>query len=238
MAHTTDALLDAHQAVAERQDPAARATLLAEYEPNARAIARRFYRYGEPLEDLVQVALEATLLAIDRFDPSRGTPFVAYATPTVVGTLKRYFRDHGWAVRVPRRVHDLAGPIAHATAMLEQDLGGPPTNAEIADLLDIDVAVVDDVKLTTSCRATSSIDASEEVGNVLGRLDGSLEGLVDATTLRQAISALDDTDRYVVVRYFQDGRTQAEIGAELGRSQMHVCRMLKRIVEELRVAVA
>lgn len=215
-----------------------RAALLAEYEPNARALAHRFYRHGEPLEDLVQVALEALLVAIDRFDPSRGTPFLAFATPTIVGSLKRHYRDLGWSVRVPRRVHDLAGPIGHARAMLEQDLARTPTNAEIADLLDIDAAAVDDVERTVWSRATTSVDADEELGRSLGVADRSIEQLAEHQTLRDALRSLGPDEQYVIVRYFQDGHTQREIGSELGRSQMHVSRMLTRAVDRLRAEVA
>jgi RNA polymerase sigma-B factor len=215
-----------------------RDALIEQYLPNARAVARRFHRHGEPLEDLVQVAIEGLLLAIDRFDASRGAPFVAYANATMVGTVKRHYRDRGWAVRVPRRVHDLAGPIKDGTSVLEQDLGREPTAAEVADLLGIRSHDVDEVLMATQARHTRSIDADNDLSRRLSDPVDAVESGMLRSALRAAILGLPDDARYVLVRYYEDGRTQTEIGAEIGRSQMHVSRTINRSIAALRAAIA
>lgn len=221
----------------QQQDTAADAVVL-EFRPNARAIARRFYRHGEPLDDLLQVALEGLLLAHARFDPERGVPFVAYANATMTGTVKRHIRDRGWAVRVPRRVHELAGPVAHATAILEQDLGRAPTEAEIADLLGSGSEAVEEVQTATRARATRSIDVEEEAGRQLSDPLDAVERSVDRDSLRQALRTMPSDHHYVLVRYFEHGATQRQIGAEIGRSQMHVSRVLHRSLADLRLVMA
>lgn len=231
--------LDLHVAVHERHDPAAREALLEEYRPNAIALATRLHRGREPLEDLIQVALEALLLAIDRFDPHRGLPFIAYATPTIVGTIKRHYRDQGWAMRVPRRVHELAGPIAHATALLEQDLGRTPTSDEVADLLGVPASQVEEVQVTTGARATRSLDLGgrddeDERPIEPGAVDPAYRGVEDREALRRAVATLGDREREVVHLYFEAGLTQAAIGKRVGCSQMQVSRVLNRSLDRLR----
>ena len=205
--------------------------------PNAQAIARRFCRNGEAFDDLVQVAVEGLLLAAGRFDPEQGTPFGAYAHATMIGTVKRHFRDRGWAVRVPRRVHELAGPVTNAKAILEQDLGRVPTNDEVADLLGVAIDAVDEVLVATHARSVRSIDADEDLGRQLGDPVDAVERSTDRSVLRAAIEAMPADRRYVLVRYFEDGRTQSQIGEEIGRSQMYVSRVIKQSVAELRHAM-
>jgi RNA polymerase sigma-B factor len=214
-------------------DAYARDALVREYEPLARSIARRYHRGHEPLDDLVQVALEALLVAIDRFDASRGLPFVAYAVPTITGTIKRYYRDFGWSVRVPRSVHDLTTSIRHAVGLLEQDLGREPSAAEVADLLSLRPAEVERVLAAAASRTARSLDEPGVEAALAGPC-GELSRAEDHDALSRALGCLDDDERRAIVRYFEDGWTQAAIARELGRSQIHVSRVLARALARLR----
>lgn len=216
----------------------ARDALVVEHLPSAGAIARRFYRRGESIDDLVQVAVEGLLLAAGRFDPEHGTPFGAYAHATMVGTVKRHYRDRGWAIRVPRRVHELAGPVANAFSLLEQDLGRTPTHDEVGDLLGIDGEAVDEVVAATQARSVHSIDAEDGIGRHLGDPVDAFERSAERQTLHEAIAAMPEARRYVLVRYFEDDRTQTQIADEIGRSQMYVSRLIKQSITELRQALS
>lgn len=221
-------------------DLAAREELVARYEGHARALARRFYRHREPLEDLVQVALEALLLALDRFDPHRRMPFLGFANPTIVGSLKRYYRDAGWAMRVPRRVHELTRPVREAADVLSQDLGRPPTPREIAQLLDIDEERVIEALDATSVRAMASLDApataeaSSTVQRGLASQDPNLRTVENRMALLQLVEILDDDDRELLDRYFGQGLSQQQIAGLMGVSQMQVSRSLARVLRRLR----
>lgn len=229
-----------HVRVARRSDQDARTALVHEYESHARLLARRFYRHREPLDDLVQVALEALLLALDRFDPDRRMPFLGFANPTINGSLKRHFRDTGWSMRVPRRVHELSGAVRDASDLLHQDLGRPPSNAEIADLLAVPVSRVNEAVDATQVRALSSIDTP--IGNGDGALASSTIGGPDPQlrmaenreALAQVVQLLDDSERELLERYFFEEMTQVEIAERLGVSQMQVSRALARILRRLR----
>ena len=232
-----------HLAVHERRDAGARAALVAEYRPNAIALAKRLHRDQESLEDLVQVALEALLLAIDRFDPTRGMPFLGYAIPTIVGTIKRHYRDRGWAMRVPRRVHDLASPIREATEMLRHDLGRAPRPDEVADLVGVPVAHVVEALTATSARNLRSLDVVVDADAAdrpidPGVLDAGYARFEDDDELRRAVDRLPAIEARVLELYFAEGMTQSAIGAELGCSQMHVSRMVQRAVGRLRAVLA
>jgi len=227
-----------HEAVHERGDQAARAALVEEYRPNAIALARRLHRDREPLEDLVQIALEALLLAIDRFDPGRGMPFLAFATPTIIGTIKRHYRDHGWSIRVPRRVHELASPVRDAVEMLHHDLGRPPTPAEVADLLGVPTGEVREAMAATTARTLRSLDAPvDDHPMEVGTTELGYGRLEEHDALRRAVGDLDPALRRVLSLYFDEGLTQTAIGDLLGCSQMHVSRLLSRAVGQLRVAL-
>jgi RNA polymerase sigma-B factor len=214
-------------------DAAARSALVEEYASLAKSLARRYHRGHEPVDDLVQVAMEALLVAIDRFDPARGLPFVAYAIPTMSGTIKRYYRDQGWSVRVPRSVHDLTSSIRHAVGLLEQDLGREPTAAEVADLLSVPPDVVVRVLHAAASRTVRSLDEPEVQASV-GSPCRELARAEDHAALGRALATLDDEERRAVVRYYEDGWTQARIAGELGRSQIHVSRVLARALARLR----
>ena len=135
------------------------ATLVEHYRPHAEAHARRHFRHGEPIDDLTQVAYEALVQALQRFDPTRGIPFLAFANPTIVGSLRRHVRDVGWAIRVPRRVHELAAPTRDATELLTHDLGRRPSVGEIADFIGVDEREVLDAMAADEARITRSLDA-------------------------------------------------------------------------------
>lgn len=221
-----------HELAAEG-DATARAALVEEYAPLARSLARRYHRGHEPVEDLTQVAMEALLLAIDRFDPARGLPFVAYAIPTMSGTIKRYYRDHGWSLRVPRSVHDLTTSIRHAVGLLEQDLGREPTAAEVADLLSVPAEQVARVLHAAASRTVRSLDEPDVQASVGGPCR-ELARAEDHAALGRALGTLDGEERRAIVRYYEDGWTQARIAEELGRSQIHVSRVLARALAHLR----
>lgn len=221
-------------------DPVAREQLVARYEGHARSFARRFFRHREPLEDLVQVALEALLLALDRFDPDRRMPFLGFANPTIVGSLKRYYRDAGWAMRVPRRVHELTRPVREAADLLHQDLGRAATPGEIADLLGVPEEQVIEALDAGSVRSLASIDApataeaSTAVQRGLATSDPLLRSVEDRTALAQVAELLEPEDRLLIDRYFGQSMSQQAIAELMGVSQMQVSRSLARVLRRLR----
>jgi len=229
-------LWELHVRYHRRRDRADRDQLVEQYQPLAVTLARRYYRDREPFDDLLQVALEALLLAIDRFDPDRGIPFVGFARPTIAGCLKRHYRDHGWALRVPRRVHTLSGPVRHARALLAQDFGRQPTISEIADLLQITPGEVDEVLTAVAARAMPSLDLGPDQDGAIrvGGPDQELLRAEDRLTLRRSIAMLDPDDQELLHLYYDLGLRQTEIAARRGCSQMHVSRSLRRIVVRLR----
>ncbi len=218
------------------RDRADRERLVGHYQSLAATLARRYYREREPFDDLLQVALEALLLALDRFDPTRGIPFIGFARPTIVGCLKRHYRDNGWALRVPRRVHTLSGPVRHARSLLLQDFGREPTISEIADLLEITSGEVDEVLTAIAARAMPSLDvAPDEDGAIrVGVPDPELIRAEDRLALRRSIELLDPDDQELLHLYYDLGLRQTEIAERRGCSQMHVSRSLRRIVVRLR----
>jgi RNA polymerase sigma-B factor len=228
-----------HVRYARSRQLADREILVERYADHARALARRFFRNREALDDLEQVALEGLLLAIERFDPARGMPFLGFANPTIVGCLKRYYRDSGWAVRVPRRVHELSRSLRDAQELLSQDLGRAPAPGEIADLLDLDEDVVRDALIAESVRSTGSLDlpVGEDGLNIehaLGVQDPGLEQVENRQAVNEAVQLLPDDDRDLLQLYYGNQLTQSEIADRLGVSQMQISRSLDRIVKRLR----
>ncbi|HET8621550.1 MAG TPA: sigma-70 family RNA polymerase sigma factor [Acidimicrobiales bacterium] len=221
------------------RDEDALQALVERYRPHAEAQARRHYRRGEPIDDLTQVAYEALMLALQRFDPDRRKPFLAFAKPTIVGSLRRHFRDAGWAMRVPRRVHELASPVRDAQELLTHDLGRAPSPGEIADFIGVEEREVLDSMRAEEVRATTSLDAPDpasglQAEQVIGRLDRGFVGIENRTALLQSLELLSGDDRELLQMYFVEERTQSQIAEVLGCSQMQVSRLLRRAVRQLR----
>jgi len=212
--------------------------------PLVEYLARRFRDRGEPLDDLVQVGTVGLINAVDRFDPTRGVELSTFATPTIVGEIKRHFRDRGWAIRVPRRLQELRIAIGRATADLSQELGRSPTVAELAERLDITQDEVLEGLDSAQAYATASLDGGagdsdddEHPGSlqdVLGSVDTAIEGVDNRETLKPLLAALPERERAILMMRFFQNRTQAEIATELGISQMHVSRLLARTLAQLR----
>jgi RNA polymerase sigma-B factor len=223
-------------------DEEARAELVELYRPLAEYLARRFYGRGEPLEDLVQVASIGLLKAIDRFDPGREVKFSTYATATIVGELKRHFRDKGWALRVPRRLQESGLKVGRAVTDLSQDLGRAPTVREIGGHTGLSEEEVLEAMETVHAYTTASLDApTDEEGATslqkLGEEDETFELLDSWTSVAPAIRELPLRERRILYLRFFRGLTQTQIAQELHISQMHVSRLLSRTLRELREAV-
>jgi RNA polymerase sigma-B factor len=210
---------------------------LAEY------LARRFKNRGEPIEDLIQVALLGLLKAVERFDPSRGLEFSTFATPTIVGELKRHFRDKGWAVRVPRRVQELHLRMGTVVNSLSQELGRSPTIPEIAARAEVSVDEVLEAMEAGRAYRFSSIDApagddddrvSSPAAAQLGEDDSNMEEVEQRMLLSPLIASLPKREQMIIHLRFFRGMTQSEIAARLGISQMHVSRLLARSLAQLR----
>ncbi|HLM64073.1 MAG TPA: sigma-70 family RNA polymerase sigma factor [Acidimicrobiales bacterium] len=228
-----------HVRYARRRDKRSLDQLVERYRAHAESQARRHYRRGEPIDDLTQVAFEALLLALRRFDPERRKPFLAFAKPTIVGSLRRHFRDAGWAIRVPRRVHELATPVRDAHELLTHDLGRAPSTSEVADFVGVRESEVLDAMAAEEARITSSLDATDPVTGiqaeqVIGRVDRGFVGIENRTALQQSIELLSEDDRALLQLYFVEERTQSDIAEELGCSQMQVSRLLRKAVRRLR----
>ena len=208
-------------------------------------LARRFRNRGEPLEDLVQVGTIGLLKAIDRFDLDREVEFSTYATPTVVGELKRHFRDKGWAVRVPRRLQELHLELTKTVNRLGQELGRSPTVAEIAAAAGTsEEAVLEGLEIAQAYNFTSldaPIDAddggSTTFADQLGSEDEQLENLEYRASLAPEMEKLPERERRILYLRFFKGMTQSEIAGRLGISQMHVSRLLNRTLMRLRDAL-
>ncbi|MGH9002556.1 MAG: RNA polymerase sigma factor SigF [Acidimicrobiia bacterium] len=210
---------------------------LAEY------LARRFKNRGEPIEDLVQVALLGLLKAVERFDPGRGLEFSTFATPTIVGELKRHFRDKGWAVRVPRRVQELHLRMGTVVNTLSQELGRSPTIPEIAKRAEVSEDEVLEAMEAGRAYRFSSIDAPSNddedrtpgpVAAQLGSDEVGLEEVEQRMLLSPLIATLPKREQMIIHLRFFRGMTQSEIADRLGISQMHVSRLLARSLSQLR----
>lgn len=224
-------------------DPRVRDELIALNIHLVEYLARKFANRGEPLEDLLQVGYIGLIKAIDRYDIDRGVEFSTYATPTIVGELKRYFRDKGWAIRIPRRLQMRDLELNQAIDHLTQELHRSPTLQEVAEYLDMDLEEV--VEILESSHATNylSLDSmyaneDEERGfcllDYLGEEDDEFSLAEDRDTLANLISSLTEREQKVVYMRFFRGMTQIEIAKELNISQMHVSRLLRKILEKLR----
>jgi RNA polymerase sigma-B factor len=212
--------------------------------PLAEHVARRFSNRGEPLEDLVQVARVGLMNAVNRFDPDNGAEFAAFAVPTILGEVRRHFRDHGWSVQVPRRLKELSAQLKTSREELSQQLGRAPTATEIAGHLGIGREEVVQAQIASSAYSTWSTDAplTSDGGNRgtvadgVGSIDGNLEKVLDVLSVRPLVEGLPDCERMVLLLRFFESMTQTQIAGRLGISQMHVSRLLARSLTKLREA--
>lgn len=206
----------------------------------AHSLARRFTNRGEPYEDLVQVASMALVEAVDRFDPGMGVEFSTFATQTLMGQLKRHFRDKGWAMRVPRRLQEIYLELGHAVDSLTQELGRPPTVAEMARATGYtEEAVLQAQEAGQSYRIPSIDTPGHHEGTIadrLGESDTNFAGADDRMMLALSMANLTDRERTILKLRFVDGLTQSKIASEIGMSQMHVSRLLKGSLAKLREA--
>ena len=227
--------------LATNREPALRDRLVTAHLGLAHHLARRYANRGEPYEDLVQVASLAIVKSVDRFEPERGVEFTTFATRTVIGELKRHFRDKGWAVRAPRRVQELYLEIGKVTETLSQELGRSPMVSELASATGTtEEAVLEALEAGQGYR-TASIDATDRNEEVLasriGEDDTSLGTVEDRELLAPAIATLAPRERLILQLRFANGLTQSEIAARVGISQMHVSRLLAASLERLRQTV-
>jgi RNA polymerase sigma-B factor len=223
---------------------AARDELVHLHLPLVEHCARRFRSRGEPFEDLVQVGTIGLLKSIDRFDLERAVEFSTYATPTIIGEIKRYFRDKGWAVRVPRRLQELRMQIGAATAELNQSLGRSPTPRELAGAIGCSVEEIIEGIESSNAYSTLSLDAtddSEDGGgsmlDAMGVMDENLEHVEIRESLKPLLDALEPREKKILLLRFFKNRTQTQIAEEIGVSQMHVSRLLTRTLDQLRTSL-
>jgi len=223
----------------ERQ--AIRDELVETHLPLVEYLARRFRNRGEMHDDLVQVATIGLIKSVDRFDLERGVEFSTYATPTIVGEIKRHFRDKGWAIRVPRRLQELKLALAKATSELAQRNGRSPTVAELATFLEMSEEDVLEGLESANAYSTVSLDTPESgdsdalaVADTLGVVDESLEGVEYRESLKPLLDRLPPREKRILLLRFFGNMTQSQIAAELGISQMHVSRLLARTLAQLR----
>jgi RNA polymerase sigma-B factor len=228
---------------AYKADPseAERAGLVEHFAWVARHCARRFADRGEPFDDLLQVGMLGVLKAVDRFDPEHGTSFVSFALPTVLGELRRHFRDTTWAVRVPRRLKDLHVEVGATVEFLNNETGRAPTPDQIADHLGIPVEHVLEALDAGAAYRSSPLNVTGEReddddrpgGVLLGGNDPDLDTAEDRVLLHQAMATLPAREQKILELRFAAGRSQSEIAEEIGVSQVHVSRLLRRSIRML-----
>jgi RNA polymerase sigma-B factor len=225
------------------KDPRARECLVERYLPLARKLAARYRgRAGEPFDDLLQVASLGLLHAIDRFDPDRGTAFASFAVPTILGHLKRYFRDAGWSVHVPRGAQELALKVQSAEQAISPRLGRSPTADELAQYMEVSVEqVIDGLEAAAAHHATSleqphdELDGeSQSLSDLLGDDDPRFEQIDASITIASAARQLSKDELRVLELRFYGELTQSEIAKRIGASQMQVSRILRRALAHLR----
>jgi RNA polymerase sigma-B factor len=229
---------------AHRGDAAAREQLVQRFLPLARQLARRYQRGGEPLDDLIQVASLGLLKSIDRFDPARETAFSSFAVPTILGELKRHFRDKGWSVRVPRDLQELAVKLEPMSEQLARELGRAATPAEIAKRAGVTLEQVLEAREAAGAYRAVSLDRPREEddesgeGITYGVEDPGFGVAEDAATVQYLMRVLSDREREVLRLRFEEDLTQAEIGERIGVSQMHVSRIIRQSITKLREVAA
>jgi RNA polymerase sigma-B factor len=216
--------------------------LVRRYLPLASRLASRYARSPDGADELRQVAYLGLIKAVDRYDPARGASFVSFATPTILGELKRHLRDTRWAVHVPRDLQELAQRVVRQTDQLTPELGRAPTIREVADAMGLDPEEVVEARGALTGMDASSLDlpasadgeSDETTGDRVGTVDDGYELVEDRETVACALARLPERQRRALRLRFADDMTQAEIGAVLGVSQMHVSRLLRRSLDQLR----
>jgi RNA polymerase sigma-B factor len=225
----------------EEGDEEAREQLIVSHLNLVRFLASKFKNRGEPIEDLMQVGTIGLIKAIDRFDPARGLEFTTFATPTIMGEIKRHFRDKGWSVRVPRRLQELSAKVNQTTDDLTRELQRPPSVAEVAERLG---ASVDEVlEAMESSSAYSSVplegagqNADDDAPSIIDHYateDDDLAASDDRIVIEDAMSEFTPREQEIVNMRFQQGMTQVEIAQKLGISQVQVSRMLRKVLKQV-----
>jgi RNA polymerase sigma-B factor len=222
-------------------DPQAREELTGRYLAFAKSVAVRYRSQAESLDDLVQVASLGLVNAINRFEPDRGVPFIAFASPTITGEIKRHFRDRTSAMRLPRSLYDRIGQIDIVVSDLTSRLNREPTVAEIAAEMNADVSEVSEAFEAGHNRHPISLDQgpgssdedSSSPAEWLGSEDSNYDTAESRIMLHEAMDDLNDEERMVISLRFRDELTQSEIAERIGHSQMHVSRMLRRILDRM-----
>ena len=226
----------------DRRDPVDRELLVERFLPLARQLARRYQRQEEPFDDLFQVACLGLVKAIDRFDLSRDVAFSSYAVPTILGEIKRYFRDRTWSVRVPRDLQELALRVDRKVTELSTDLHRQPTVAEIAAAVGIqEEEVLEALEASAAYRATSlslprngEDEGGETLGDTVGTSEDGFALAEDRATLARLLVTVSPREREVLRLRFEEDLTQAEIGERIGVSQMQVSRIIRQSIARLR----
>jgi len=227
-------------------DLEAREQLIEQYLPLVRSLARRYANRGEQLEDLVQVGAIGLIKAIDRFDVDRGVELSTYATPNIIGEIKRHFRDKGWSIRVPRGLQELNVRLSQLLERLTAELERSPTISELAEAAGVTEEEVLEALESGQAYTTVSLSAPSgqgEDGQVdplesLGELEHAYEVSEDRAVLAPGLEALDERERRILHLRFWEGLTQSQIAAQVGISQMHVSRLIRRALEKVRDEIA
>ncbi len=230
----------------EQGDLQAREELIEQYMSLVRSLARRYSHRGEQLEDLVQIGAIGLIKAIDRFDLDRGVELTTYATPNIIGEIKRHFRDRGWAVRVPRGLQELNVQVSKLVDQLTVQLGRSPKIPELAKAAGVEEESV--VEALESGRAYSSLSLSHTTGTedgeeldpleTLGDVEPAYQVSEDRVVLAPGFRVLDERERRILHLRFFEGLTQSQIAGQVGISQMHVSRLIRRSLEKIRAEIA
>ena len=221
-------------------DDAARDELIVSHLNLVRFLASKFKNRGESLDDLIQVGTIGLIKAIDRFEPARGLEFTTYATPTIMGEIKRHFRDKGWSVRVPRRLQELSAKVNQATDELTKELQRSPSTQEVADRLDVSVDEVLEAMESSGAYTSVSLEAGgsdeEDAPAIIDHyasVDEDLASSDDRMVIEQVMSEFSPREREVIDMRFRDGLTQVEIAKKLGVSQVQVSRLLRKTLKKV-----
>ncbi|HEY4977463.1 MAG TPA: SigB/SigF/SigG family RNA polymerase sigma factor [Gaiellaceae bacterium] len=226
-------------------EQAARQQLIERYMSLVRSLARRYASRGEQLDDLVQIGAIGLIKAIDRFDIDRGVELTTYATPNIIGEIKRHFRDHGWAVRVPRGLQELSIQVMRVVEQLTGELGRSPTIPELAEATGASEEEVLEALETSRAYSPLSLsvgssDDDDELDPLesIGADDHEFEVSEDRAVLEPGMRALDERERLILQLRFYEGLTQSQIAQRIGISQMHVSRLIRRALEKVRAEIA